>query len=65
MVIRGCFAQEPQREGGEFRQPWDTEGAPPCVGRDAEGLRVRVAYCVLGLVEIVFHKEQYKHIIHM
>lgn len=26
-----------------------TEGAPGCLGKDAEGLRVRVAYCVLGV----------------
>lgn len=34
---------------GEFRQPWDTEGAPPHLGKDVEGLRVRVACCVLGV----------------
>lgn len=26
-----------------------TEWAPGCLGKDAEGLRVRVAYCVLGV----------------
>uniref|UniRef100_A0A8C8YL76 Uncharacterized protein n=1 Tax=Prolemur simus TaxID=1328070 RepID=A0A8C8YL76_PROSS len=36
-------------EEGELGSPGTEERAPRCLGKDAEGLRVRVAYCVLGV----------------
>lgn len=34
---------------GKLGSPGAEEGAPRCLGKDAVGLRVRVAYCVLGV----------------
>lgn len=34
---------------GKLGSPGTEEGAPCCLGKDAEGLGVRVTYCVLGV----------------
>lgn len=47
MVIEDALPKSRSGGRGEVRQPWDRGGAPCCLGKDAEGLRVRVAYCVL------------------
>lgn len=36
-------------EAGKLGSPETEEGASCCPGKDAEGLGVRVAYCVLGV----------------
>nr|BAK62927.1 ornithine decarboxylase antizyme 2 [Pan troglodytes] len=36
-------------EEGKLGSPGTDERAPRCLGKDTEGLRVRVAYCVLGV----------------
>lgn len=36
-------------EEGKLGSPGTGEKAPRCLGKDTEGLRMRVAYCVLGV----------------
>ena len=49
MVIEDALPKSHSGGRGELGSPGTEEGASCCLGKDAEGLRVRVAYCVLGV----------------
>lgn len=48
MVIEDACPRATVGEEGNLGSPGTQERAPSCLGKDAEGPRVRVAYCVLG-----------------